>query len=238
MENSQGNVAPMDQGLSVCIGQQSMDVPNESPFSPEIQDIMYGGNASSGLPWLQEQSQVFRSHSVPVHFMVQGGSTSDQSPPMDGTIPQVHDFPQSFIDTGGDTRSNANQTMETMQQQQQRSQQQLNNHPQQRGLSCVGRGDHLISGAPFRPPLRFALNAELKARELYAQGPVRAGVPTPPSSQNTTPDFSHELPHYDVTAGPSSSNMDTPNSLEPMDPLLSSVCDEASQGMGRGFVWD
>jgi hypothetical protein len=222
----------VESALSVCVNQQAMDIPSESPFSPEIQDILYG-NAT--LPWM-EQSSSFRSHSVPVQFMSQGGSS--ELSPTDSALPTAPaDFSQQIAmllqgklrDCGS---SNVQEPCRNLMQ------------VMQEGLSCVGRGDHLISGAPFRPPLRYALNAELKARDMYAQG-ARAGVPTPPSSQNPTPDFSQELPsvHYESAAAASaissSSAMDTPNSLEPMvDPLLSSVCDDASQRSTDNFAWD
>ena len=197
---------PLDSGGRACVGPaQNFAIRQQQPvesaaFSPEIQHIM----GSDGILTSQAQAayNMHRSRSVPAHHVVHDGRHGDEgefsaAPPPDRSYSRGFDEPsneeithllQDKMDGMAGTarglhappvheygaRKNLTELLEGGATQQ-----------QQIYSSC--RGDHMISGASWRPAtLTFGDGARHRFRRATSY-PGEDAALTPPSSQNPTP---------------------------------------------------
>ncbi len=215
----------------------------ESPFSPEITDIM--GADGTGIDASMAGAGIsFRSHSVPALYV--GGQTGEAAHTL-ASMAALDSMMESSQQPDLTVLLQNKLNDEVLprgrgQQQQQQEKYEYNARRNLTGMLSAGpsqavdsfcasgmaRGDHMISGISMQSETHFTNNPPVR---LPTQGSYcQDGVPTPPSSDNPTPDFSTDLSHLS-DAGPGfslsqtsaagallSSNLDTPSSMGPLTP--------------------
>ncbi|KAK2163059.1 hypothetical protein LSH36_86g02045 [Paralvinella palmiformis] len=205
----------------------------QSPFSPEVENIM-AGDEQAGVEGTDALGlNVFRSHSVPAQSLQR---VDTETPDFISQLIIGQPQPQDVM------KINSSIDISSLLQEQITDEQNgqglefgarrnINDLLQDDGASIdnfyspTGRGDHMISGASVRTSQQQVnaitnhILAIQRARKLasYPSG----GVGTPPPSQNPTPDFSTELStmgdngnSFPVGRVTSSTLIDTPNSLD------------------------
>ena len=205
--NVERSSTPVDGGGRACVGPaQSFAIRQQQPvesaaFSPEIQHIM----GSDGILTSQAQAayNMQRSRSVPAHHVVHDGRHGDEGEFSAAALPD-RSYSRGFVDEPSNeeitqllqdkmdgmagtarglhvppvheygARKNLTELLEGGATQQ-----------QQVYSSC--RGDHMISGASWRPAtLTFSDGARQRFRRATSY-PGEDAALTPPSSQNPTP---------------------------------------------------
>lgn len=214
----------------------------ESPFSPEISDIMSAGGNSS----IQTVYNALRSHSVPVQQMFTYQDSQDQEMfqnAISGLVTEKDSTQDFLVNLPNDDLSNLLQEKlndETISAER-GIQMASNNYNARKNLtelleskdgggsgdgftSGYSRGDHMISGASVRMTQLNNGNCGQKMQCATSSYPSHS-VPTPPSSHNASPDFSSEMVgmmdqsgsfglNRGGVAGMATSAIDTPNSLD------------------------
>jgi len=196
----------------------------ESPFSPEIQDIMSGVDPQ--MSNTANNNHMFRSQSVPIQDMFgKGMESQDIFSLTDSMLEQRNDSLDIMDIIGNNTEEITNLLQGKLQNE-----------------NSDGRGLHIPNSAGFSARRNLIDLLEHKAnnstdseiggvtlssvnlRHKQEFGRVNSGpVPTPPSSQNPTPDFSNEFANMVnngdqgmfSNGGPGSGvQLDTPSSLD------------------------